>query len=237
MPDGSGDVQRLRNLIGSSLAAGPSQLAGNAMGEYFVGLLHDMEYGEDSDFKGIIKNFYDWSINQGVNADPNDPNSVMRFFDHLERQENWNKAVEQKLNMQELLYIWQQRAQGDGGGRVLFAEEAELMRQQALSEEFNRKLTAAASRIEAQAKLDAERRARTEAILTSLIGAAPYMINPEEQYFPGLEPGGVGEALGGLLGAGIGPREIPTATLPISRLMEAPLMNEAEINELLTGRP
>ncbi len=60
--------------------------------------------------------------------------------------------------------------------------------------------------------------ARRQNAVQALISAAPFMVDPSQQFSPGFEPGGVGEILGGLLGANVPNQILPTAELPLQEL-------------------
>lgn len=89
-------------------------------------------------------------------------------------------------------------AKAASGGRVEFASERNLRNQQSQSLQFGR----------GRDKLDL--------LVSALLEAVPFMVNPGQEFFPGQEPGGAGQELARLLGVGFEPQRIPTAPLPLS---------------------
>ncbi len=237
-----GDVQRLLNLSGDFQETQADQ------GNYWVEFLQLLEFGDaenQASSPGIMGEFYQWAANHGVSADPYNNTSVQGFFDDLAQNAEQRQALQEQMDQLGLLQAMKNLGSGGGGGgvgRTQFPEEAALLtaqtglvREQTLSEEFGRGLSAAEARMGALQGADMDRRERLSTLLSTLLGAAPFAIGPEDKYFPGLEPGGVGQVLGRLLGANIGPREIPRTNLPLSMLMEAPLGGISEIDRLLSG--
>lgn len=179
--------------------------------------LYEQRYSSDPEgAEQLLSGFYAWAMAQGLVADPNDP-ELSRAY------------------LSEILGMDEGAAGGGagGGGRTMFPEELELLRQQALTETYQRELlrqragTEAFNRardkwdlLQATDQLaDARRRAATEA----LIDALPYMVNPGQQYTPGFEPFGAGQELGNLLGANVPIQQLPTAELPLNELANPPL--------------
>lgn len=127
---------------------------------------------------------------------------------------------------------------GGGGGavgrtefeseRLLNEANAQLAQQRAATEAFVREnqrqqaATQAQDRVGQKLELlqmtDQLADLRREAAVNALIQAAPFMVNPGQQFTPGFEPGGVGQRLGGLLGANVPNQQLPTAQLPLNEL-------------------
>lgn len=63
--------------------------------------------------------------------------------------------------------------------------------------------------------------ARRENAVDAMLRAAPFMTQPGTT-FPHRAEGGPGQALGQLLGVNVAPTKIPTATLPLNRMVNAP---------------
>lgn len=117
-------------------------------------------------------------------------------------------------------------ADASGAGRVEFASERGL-----------REAQTAGIRVGALQNVDQERRLRIAEVLSALINAAPRFVGGEDEFFPGLEPGGAGDALGRILGANVPNRQIPTQKLPLSLLLESGLVGGVdEINASLPRR-
>ena len=126
---------------------------------------------------------------------------------------------------------------GGGGGRTLFPEESRLMQEQALSERFGRAMDQAtfqetqrqnahervSDRLRLLQATDQLLDERRRGAISAMIEAAPFFVGPEQRFMPGLEPGGVGQTLGGLLGADVQPFEIPRHELPLQQMVDAPL--------------
>lgn len=89
------------------------------------------------------------------------------------------------------------QTQASAPSRVEFASERNLRNQQAQSLQFERPLD------------------KFNLLVQALIGAAPFMVNPDQEFFPGQQPGGPGQELARLLGVGFEPQRIPTAPLPL----------------------
>lgn len=150
---------------------------------------------------------------------------------------------------------------GGGVGRTQFESEraldiarSGLLEQQAQTEAFVREnqrqqaASQAMDRVKGMFDLlqttDQLADARRQNAVQALISAAPFMVDPSQQFAPGFEPGGVGEVLGGLLGANVPPQILPTAELPLQELANPQLaappsaITEA-LNPMLTapGQP
>ncbi len=67
--------------------------------------------------------------------------------------------------------------------------------------------------------------ARRESAIDAMIAAAPFMIDPGMEFFPGEEPGGLGAQLDQRLGGAgaVQPGRIPQVELPLNQLVNAPV--------------
>ncbi len=109
-------------------------------------------------------------------------------------------------------------SQGAGAGNALgFAQLAESQRQNA----FNR----ARDRMALMQATDQLADARRESAIDAMIAAAPFMIDPGMEFFPGEEPGGLGAQLDQRLGGAgaVQPGRIPQVEVPLNQLVNAPM--------------
>ena len=106
---------------------------------------------------------------------------------------------------------------GGAGNAVGFAQLAETQKQNA----FNR----ARDRMMLMQATDQLADARRESAMNAMIAAAPFMVDPGMEFFPGGEPGGLAVQLGARLGGAgsVQPQRIPTAELPLNQLVNAPV--------------
>ena len=164
-------------------------------------------------------------------------------------EQTLSEALGRELTSQQADLVKQQVA-SEILGRDLTTQEIELVKQRGISEIFNQALTEqqvkseeserqisqATARLGALRDFEDTRLNRQQVALNALIQAAPFLVGPEDQFFPGLEPGGAGQVLGDLLGADVQPREIPTADLGLDALLSAPILGgPSEIDRLLSG--
>ncbi len=163
----------------------------------------------------ILRGFNFWALSNGLPADTSDPELTAAY----------------------LRTLTEEPATGGGGavGRTQFESEraldvatAQLRDQQAQTEAFvreNQRQQAASQAMDRVTSMfdllqttDQLADARRQNAVQALIQAAPFMVDPSQQFAPGFEPGGVGEVLGGLLGANVPNQILPTAELPLQEL-------------------
>lgn len=173
---------------------------------------------------GLTEEFYTFALQNNLVADPNNVESARAFL--LARGE-------------------EQQRTGGAAGRVQFASEQALQEEQAASLRAERKLNLASfmenlrelafgrikDKMELLQDVDSIRDARRANAMSALIDAAPLLIPPGQKFFPGFGPGGIGDVLGGKLGANIPNLEIPRVELPLQDLVDAPLAASPEAIE------
>lgn len=157
--------------------------------------------GEAADV--YLGDFYAFADAMGLPADPLDQAVTDAYWAEFERQS-------------------QQAAQTQAAGaasRIQFESERALQQEQAQSLRFGR----VRDKLDLAMATDQLADARRALAVSALLEAAPRMVNPGQEFFPGQEPGGAGQELARLLGVGFEPQRIPTTTLPLQELVDAPL--------------
>lgn len=182
-----------------------------------------------------------WAIENGVTPDPTNP-MVVRGY----QQARQTEAAEDRAD---------RATSGGGSGRTQFASEAAvdwaqagLLGQQSISERYQRAFDQATlkqqqrqsvfdrarDKIQLLQATDSLLDARRRDAVSFMIESAPLMVGPGDQFFPGMQPGGPAQTLGSRLGTNVPARRIPTQTLPLQQMVNAPVAgNKNIINRML----
>ena len=150
----------------------------------------------------ILGDFYSFAIGSNLPTDPSDPQASAAYF------------AEQNQLEQDA----QTQATG-AASRIQFESERALQQEQAQSLRFGR----VRDKLDLAMATDQLADARRSLAVSALLEAAPRMVNPGQEFFPGMEPGGAGMELARLLGVGLEPQRMPTTTLPHQELVDAPM--------------
>ncbi len=168
--------------------------------------------------------FYRWAIVTGIAApDPGVLEQSRAFYLALDQAEA------------------QQAGQGSPG-RVQFASERALQEEQTASLRQGRQVELASfmenlkemafgrvrDKMELLQDVDKIRDARHAAAISALMDAAPFILPEGLENFPGFEPGGIGDVLGGRLGVNVPNLQIPRVRLPLQEFVDAPLQASPE---------
>jgi hypothetical protein len=104
------------------------------------------------------------------------------------------------------------------------------MKQQQRQSVFDR----ARDKIQLLQATDSLRDERRKNAVEAMLAAAPLMVGPGDQFFPGMEPGGAAQTLGSRFGTRVPARRIPRTTLPLNQMVNAPIAaNPQIINKML----
>ncbi len=208
---------------GGPTAAPPSPSADAGEATTLLDIVEQLEaLGQGAQGDDLLADFYTWALGAGI-QNPN-PADV--------QQSNQFRAV--------LAAAQQEQSRGRGGGaagRVQFESERVLQQEQAESLRQGRQLDLASfmenlkemafgrvkDKMELLQDVDTIRDARRAAAMSALSDFLPFIIPEGLDFFPGTEPGGVTDRLGGLLGVNVPNLKIPRVNLPLQELVDAPL--------------